>query len=97
MEGERSNRQGALVRLAASYRWKNATLQLLWRQPFSSHPTLLSERLVNRLVSKAIRLTSGEQGNMVAVSLFVRLSGGKAYRETKKTLHNEDRQTGILK
>lgn len=97
MEGERSNRQGALVRLAASYRWKNATLQLLWRQPFSSHPTLLSERLVNRLVSKAIRLTSGEQGNMVAVSLSVRLSGGKAYRETKKTLHNEDRQTGILK
>lgn len=96
MEGETRGHQAPSSTLAVRRQWGNWSLGLYWQHALSPHPAVIDSELQNHYVHRHTTISYPSYGNMLSLNLTWTLSHGRQYRPINRTLHLEDRETGIM-
>lgn len=83
--------------VTASYRIGNFNLSLYWQHCFQNRVETNHSELLNRYVSKTLRMYSGDMGNMLTLSLSWRLSKGRERKAVSRNAVKRGGDTGIIK
>lgn len=97
LEGETRVENTYTYSLAASYKYKDFILSLIWQNGFQNDLVYNKAYLVNRYVGKIQKLIDGDMGNMLTFKISWHLSKGRKYEDLKHTVNNKDNDTGIIK
>ena len=96
MEGEHRGLQGAAWYMTASYRMRQLTVSLYLQHPFCATPRTNHAEVRSRYVQKDVLQHQRDYGNMLTLSLAWKLSAGRQYRDIRRAMNHQDRETGIL-
>lgn len=83
--------------LTAAYRIGNFNVSLYWQHCFQNRVETNRSELLNRYVSKTLRMYSGDMGNMLTLSLSWRLSKGRGRKAVSRDAVKRGGDTGIIK
>lgn len=97
VEGETMSHQAAAIYVGAGYRTGNLTLSLYWQNPLMAHPQMQHTNILNRYVSKNIRMRGSNYGNLINFNVSWKLEYGRKYKVIDRRLNHRDTQTGIMK
>lgn len=97
LEGETRVANTYTYSLAASYKYKDFILSLIWQNGFQNDLVYNKAYLVNRYVGKMQKLIDGDMGNMLTFKISWHLSKGRKYEGSNHTVNKKASDTGIIK
>ncbi|MCR5313554.1 MAG: TonB-dependent receptor [Bacteroidaceae bacterium] len=97
LEGETKGNNCGYTTIQASYRHKDWTFSLYWKNPFTNKYKEYESEIVNTNLHKTISVYNQDFGNSISLNITWRLSRGKKYVSADKTINLQDKETGIIR